>query len=40
MIPNSQLLTLPMGSHTGPIELPELTNLRIEKFLEEVSQKD
>jgi pimeloyl-ACP methyl ester carboxylesterase len=40
MIPNSQLLTLPMGSHTGPIELPELTNLRIEKFLEEVSKKE
>lgn len=40
MIPNSQLLTLPMGSHTGPIELPELTNLRIEKFLKEVSEKD
>jgi len=40
MIPNSQLLTLPMGSHTGPIELPELTNLRIEKFLEELSGKD
>jgi pimeloyl-ACP methyl ester carboxylesterase len=40
MIPDSQLLTLPMGSHTGPIELPELTNLRIEKFLEEVSKKE
>ncbi|MBN2494319.1 MAG: alpha/beta hydrolase [Deltaproteobacteria bacterium] len=34
MIPDSELLTLPMGSHTGPIELPELTNLRIEKFLD------
>ncbi len=34
MIPESQLLTLPMGTHTGPIELPELTNLRIEKFLQ------
>ncbi len=33
MIPNSELLTLPMGSHTGPLELPELVNLRIEKFL-------
>jgi pimeloyl-ACP methyl ester carboxylesterase len=38
MIPNSQLLTLPMGSHTGPIELPELTNLRIDKFLRELSE--
>jgi pimeloyl-ACP methyl ester carboxylesterase len=33
MIPGSQMLTLPQGSHAGPIELPELTNLRIEKFL-------
>lgn len=36
MIPNAQLLTLPMGSHTGAIELPELTNLRIDKFLSEL----
>jgi pimeloyl-ACP methyl ester carboxylesterase len=36
LIPGSQLLTLPQGSHTGPIELPELTNLRIEKFLSEL----
>jgi pimeloyl-ACP methyl ester carboxylesterase len=33
MIPGSQLLTLPMGSHTGAIEQPDLTNLRIERFL-------
>jgi len=39
MIPNAQLLTLPMGSHTGAIELPELTNLRIEKFLAEFEGK-
>lgn len=37
MIPNATMLTLPMGSHTGPIELPELTNLRIEKFLNELT---
>jgi pimeloyl-ACP methyl ester carboxylesterase len=34
LIPGSELLSLPMGSHTGPIELPELFNLRVEKFLE------
>lgn len=39
MIPNAQLLTLPMGSHTGAIELPELTNLRIDKFLAELEGK-
>jgi len=33
LIPNSELLTLPMCSHTGPIELPDLTNLGIEKFI-------
>ena len=37
MIPDSELLTLPMGSHTASIELPELTNLRIEKFLAQVT---
>lgn len=38
MIPNSQLLTLPMGSHTGALELPELTNLRIDKFIRELTE--
>ncbi len=33
LIPGAELLSLPMGSHTGPIELPELFNLRVEKFL-------
>jgi pimeloyl-ACP methyl ester carboxylesterase len=37
LIPGSELLSLPMGSHTGPIELPELFNLRVEKFLEKLS---
>jgi pimeloyl-ACP methyl ester carboxylesterase len=37
LIPGSELLTLPMCSHTGPIELPELTNLGIEKFLARIS---
>jgi pimeloyl-ACP methyl ester carboxylesterase len=36
MIPGATLLTLPMGTHTGPIEHPELTNLRIEKFLSDM----
>lgn len=37
LIPDSELLTLPMCSHTGPIELPDLANLGIEKFLERLS---
>ena len=32
-IAGSELLTLPTASHIGPLELPELVNLRIEKFL-------
>ena len=39
MIPGATLLTLPLGSHTGPIEHPELTNLRIEKFLSELGER-
>ncbi len=31
-IPGSELLFLPGGSHTAPIEFPELVNLRLEKF--------
>ncbi|MCC6810027.1 MAG: alpha/beta hydrolase [Deltaproteobacteria bacterium] len=34
-IPGSELLFIPGGSHTAPIEFPELLNLRIEKFLRE-----
>lgn len=33
MIPDAQLLELPSASHIGPLELPELLNLRLEKFL-------
>jgi len=33
LIPGSELLVLPGGSHTGPIEHPELINLRLEKWL-------
>ena len=32
-IPGSELLVIPDGTHTAPIENPELANLRIEKFL-------
>jgi pimeloyl-ACP methyl ester carboxylesterase len=31
-IPGSELLVLPGGSHVGPLEHPELCELRIEKF--------
>ena len=33
MIPGSELLVLPSATHCGPIELPDLFNLRLEKFL-------
>jgi len=32
-IPGAELLNIPTGTHTAPIELPELLTLRIEKFL-------
>ncbi len=32
-IPGSELLTIPGGTHTAPIEHPELLELRLEKFL-------
>jgi pimeloyl-ACP methyl ester carboxylesterase len=34
-IPGADLLTLPTGSHIGPLELPEFIHLRIEKFIAE-----
>jgi pimeloyl-ACP methyl ester carboxylesterase len=34
-IPDAELLFIPDGSHTAPIEHPELINLRLEKFLRE-----
>lgn len=34
-IPGAELLTLPTGSHIGPLELPEFIHLRIEKFIAE-----
>jgi pimeloyl-ACP methyl ester carboxylesterase len=34
-IPNAEILFVPAGTHTAPIELPELIDLRIEKFLSE-----
>jgi len=33
LIPEAELLIVPDGSHTAPIEMPELVNLRVEKFL-------
>jgi pimeloyl-ACP methyl ester carboxylesterase len=33
LVPGSELLVVPSGSHTAPIEIPELIGLRIEKFL-------
>lgn len=33
-IPRSELLTVPTGTHTAPIEIPELVNLRVERFLD------
>ncbi len=35
MIPTSELQILPMGTHTSPIEHPDLICLRIEKFFKE-----
>lgn len=35
LIPNSEFQLLPKGQHTGPLEHPDLVNLRIEKFLKE-----
>ncbi len=35
LIPNSEKLVIPAGSHTAPIELPELMNLRLEKWINE-----
>jgi pimeloyl-ACP methyl ester carboxylesterase len=34
-IPGAELLVLPAGTHTGPLEHPELVSLRLEKFLAE-----
>ena len=37
-IPGSELLTIPGGTHTAPIEQPELLELRLEKFFAELPQ--
>lgn len=34
-IPDSELCMVPMGTHTAPIEMPELVNLRLRRFLEQ-----
>ncbi len=33
LIPNSEIMIIPHGTHTAPIEMPQLFNLRIEKWL-------
>lgn len=33
LMPNAELIMIPGGSHTAPIEMPDLVNLRIEKFV-------
>lgn len=34
-IPGAELLMVPQGSHTAPLEQPELLELRVERFLQE-----
>lgn len=34
-IPESELLSVPEGTHTAPIEMPELVTLRLRRFLED-----
>ena len=34
-IPGAEMIMLPTGTHTGPIEFPDLINLRVEKFFRE-----
>jgi len=34
-VPSSEFLQVPLASHTMPIEMPDLVNLRVEKFLNE-----
>jgi len=38
-IPGAELLLLPAGSHMGPLEHPELVELRVERFLERVRER-
>ncbi len=40
VIPGAEILTVPAGTHTAPIEIPELVTLRMEKFLLERLGKD
>jgi pimeloyl-ACP methyl ester carboxylesterase len=35
LIPGAELLVVPGGTHVTPIEIPELVNLRLERFLSE-----
>lgn len=38
-IPESELCTVPLGTHTAPIEMPELVNLRLRRFIEQRVQR-
>lgn len=33
LMPHAEFMTMPTGSHIGPLELPEYVHLRVEKFL-------
>lgn len=33
MLPHAEMIVVPKGSHTAPIEMPQLINLRIERWL-------
>ena len=33
LLPNSEMIVVPQGSHTAPIEMPQLVNLRLERWL-------
>ena len=35
LIPDAELLVVPGGTHVAPIEIPELINLRLERFLDQ-----
>lgn len=37
LIPNSRMVTIPHGSHCPQMDLPDLVNLQIEKFLNEIN---
>jgi pimeloyl-ACP methyl ester carboxylesterase len=34
-LPRAEMIVVPKGSHTAPIEMPQLINLRIERWLDD-----